>query len=254
MAGAAGFDLEKELETVLDKERELAAMAANDKPFEAGRQEILPPDAGGKDDKAIDKKERVAIINKVKADRGLTGKTAYFDAQRIAMQEGFPSKGKVVVKEKKVVVKKEKVPKAKAEPKKPKQKPEQNPEENPEQKAEPAKKRARGGGRKSEPLPEWLTLDMTELKEEHLSEGIRVEYRLAKRAERQTATEEDLDILRVLRVHLNTAVHKEGGARVAARAAKNQADQTERHLKAALTSNQRTIQLAALASVEPVES
>ena len=255
MAGAAGFDLEKELETVFDKERELAGMTANDKPFEAGRQQILPPDAGGKDDKAIDKKERVAIINKVKVDRGLTGKTAYFDAQRIAMQEGLlPSKGKVVVKEKKVVVKKEKVPKAKAEPKKPKQKPEQNPEENPEQKAEPAKKRARGGGRKSEPLPEWLTPDMTELKEEHLSEGIRVEYRLAKRAERETATEADLDILKVLRVHLNTAVHKEGGARAAARAAKQQADQTERHLKAALTSNQRTIQLAALASVEPVES
>ena len=255
MAGAAAFDLEKELEPVLDQGRELAAMTANDKPFEAGRQQILPPDAGGKDDKAIDKKERVAIINKVKADRGLTGKTAYFDAQRIAMQEGLlPSKGKVVVKEKKVVVKKEKVPKAKAEPKKPKQKPEQNPEENPEQKAEPAKKRARGGGRKSEPLPEWLTPDMTELKEEHLSEGIRVEYRLAKRAERKTATEDNLDILRVLRVHLNTAVQKEGGARAAARATKQQADQTERLLKAALTSNQRAIQLAALASVEPVES
>ena len=146
------------------------------------------------------------------------------------------------------------MPKAKAEPKKPKQKPEQNPEENPEQKAEPAKKRARGGGRKSEPLPEWLTLDMTELKEEHLNEGIRVEYRLAKRAERKTATEDDLDILKVLRVHLNTAVQKEGGARAAARATKQQADQTERLLKAALTSNQRAIQLAALASVEPVES
>ena len=55
-------------------------------------------------------------------------------------------------------------------------------------------------------------------------------------------------------MHLNTAVQKEGGARAAARAAKQQADQTERHVKAALTSNQRTIQLAALASVEPVES
>jgi len=149
------------------------------------------------------------------------------------------------------------VPKAKAEPKKPekqKQKPEQNPEENPEQKAEPAKKRARGGGRKSEPLPEWLTLDMTELKEEHMNEGIRVVGRLAKRAERKAAAEHDLDILKVLRVHLNTAVQKEGGARAAARATKQQADQTERLLKAALTSNQRTIQLAALASVEPVES
>jgi len=108
MAGAAAIDLEKELEPVLDQGRELAAMTANDKPSEAGRQQILPPDAGGKDDKAIDKKERVAIINKVKADRGLTGKSAYFDAQRIAIQEGLlPSKGKVVVKEKKVVVKKE---------------------------------------------------------------------------------------------------------------------------------------------------
>jgi len=116
---------------------------------------------------------------------------------------------------------------------------------------EPPKKRACGGGRKSEPLPDWLTLDMTELKEEHLNEGIRVEGRLAKRAERNTATEADLEILKVLRVHLNTAVQKEGGARAAARAAKQQADQTERHLKAAITSNQRTMQLAALAAVEP---
>ena len=85
MAGAAAFDLEKELEPVLDQGRELAAMTVNDKPFEAGRQQILPPDAGGN---AIDKKERVAIINKVKADKGLTGKTAFFDAQRIAIQEG----------------------------------------------------------------------------------------------------------------------------------------------------------------------
>ena len=120
MAGAAGFDLEKELGTVLDKERELAAMAVNDKPFEAGHQEILPPDAGGKDDKAIDKKERVAIINKVKADRGLTGKTAYFDAQRIAMQEGLlPAK------------------KTKAEPKK---KVEQKPDEPPKKRGRRADK------------------------------------------------------------------------------------------------------------------
>ena len=121
MAGAAAFDLEKELEPVLDQGRELAAMTANDKPFEAGRQEILPPDAGGK---AIDKKERnaerVAIINKVKADRGLTGKTAYFDAQRIAMQEGLlPAK------------------KAKAEPKK---KVEQKPDEPPKKRGRRADK------------------------------------------------------------------------------------------------------------------
>ena len=122
MAGAAAFDLEKELGTVLDKERELVAMAANDKPFEAGRQQILPPDAGGKDDKAIDKKERVAIINKVKADRGLTGKTAYFDAQRIAMQEGLlPSK----------VGKKKPEQKPEQKPEKPEKKPGQNPEERP---------------------------------------------------------------------------------------------------------------------------
>jgi hypothetical protein len=75
-----------------------------------------------------------------------------------------------------------------------------------------------------------------------------------KRAERNAATEADLEFLKVIRVHLNAAVQKEGGARAAARAAKQQADQTERHLKAALTSNQRAIQLAALASVEPVES
>ena len=112
MAGAAAFDLEKELEPVLDQGRELAAMTANDKPSEAGRQQILPPDAGGKDEKAIDKKERVAIINKVKVDRGLTGKTAYFDAQRIAMQEGLlPAKKAKAERKKKVEQKPDEPPK-----------------------------------------------------------------------------------------------------------------------------------------------
>ena len=195
--------------------------------------------------KKLTKEERHAIINKVKADRGLTGKMAFFDAQRIAIDEGLlPS----TERRKKALERRQKVQKVdegvdeKDEKDKKRQKPESE--------AEP-KKRARGGGRKSEPLPDWLTLDMVELKDEHLNEGIRIEGRLAKRVERNTATEGDQEFLKVIRVHLNVALQKEGGARAAARAAKQQADQTERHLKAAMTSNQRTMQLAALAAVDP---